>query len=165
MCVCVCVCVCVCACVCVCGEVSEAKCLNPFKVGHLLNIKYSSINHDQTICQFRGFIGFTLFNPTGHTHTHTHTHITHTHTHTHTSHTHQAKEGFGSFHVKAGPIKMQNLPVVCHIETDKQGHTHTHTHTHRHRHTHSNTHRQTHTDTHTHRHTHTYIYFSLRAQL
>lgn len=62
--------------VCVCGGGSARSCMSPFKVGRVLNIKYSSINHNQTIRQFKPetVIGFALFKPPNHARTHTHTH-------------------------------------------------------------------------------------------
>lgn len=50
--------------------------MSPFKVGRVLNIKYLSINHNQTIRQFKPetVIGFALFKSHKHTRTQTHTH-------------------------------------------------------------------------------------------
>lgn len=115
------VCVCVSSCM-----ASEGKHLNPFKMGYVLNIKYSSINHcRQNSSLTWGFSQLGSLN-------------THARAHTRTTNT-----SFWSFHVSSGPIKIQNLPiilsrvtvrsrchwqVVCHIATQTSKHTRKHPH-------------------------------------
>lgn len=107
--------------------------MSPFKVGRVLNIKYLSINHNQTIRQFKPetVIGFALFKSPKHTHTHART---------------QAKD-FDPFVQMPVPSKFKtcsnpwlsrvntrsrcHLQVFCHSATEISNiHTHTYIHTH-----------------------------------